>query len=587
MVQTAYTESKYSISFYSDELNKVKYDIVKEKAVKIRDLRNEISEKIHLDMDFYKFFSREDMIKHFNCQKEGLLGQDIQNAIKDVHTSYSNKFEQILKKISFRLYEITPTAYKRNGKKLANGKYEFRKGDFKSWSKKSKSTPLTKVLSYIAKYGNENTYSYANKTILKLEQEVCIGDAEKTRIEKICFYKELVRCCDKFTFKRLYNLAMTRKELLFARYNQCPIKFESLTFGTTSRIKNDIIAPNKNKKSKIKAFITIGGFALTEANSDAVLEEKTSRAKSRSMDFPVKYHSKFHGEMNDYCSKEVFYLMSFAKGRLRIILSKNGIRPICTGGEEYIGADVNIKHNMFALSDGDTIDYDRNIIGGFVKFLKKIDKTKANKKTMSLPKEETSKLSNSNKRDMDYWLNKLLTDLKAKCNKLVLSAISKGKNHIVLEDLAQIGKGYSKNEEFEDMKYTRLWNMLHIASLKAIVRSIAYKHGICVSFVHPHYTSQMCNKCKHISRNNRKSQEKFECECCGHINNADNNAAKNIEFILHEDVLCEALLKQNNLGEYNPKKLSKDKIKDILQNHSYNTDEQLSGDDAGGVHTLS
>ena len=52
MVQTAYTDSRYSISFYSDELNKVKYDIVKEKAVRIRDFKNEISENIHLNAIF-------------------------------------------------------------------------------------------------------------------------------------------------------------------------------------------------------------------------------------------------------------------------------------------------------------------------------------------------------------------------------------------------------------------------------------------------------------------------------------------------------------------------------------------------------
>jgi len=46
--------------------------------------------------------------------------------------------------------------------------------------------------------------------------------------------------------------------------------------------------------------------------------------------------------------------------------------------------------------------------------------------------------------------------------------------------------------------------------------------------VDPRYTSQTCNECGHISKENRKSQDKFVCTACGHIANADVNASKNI-----------------------------------------------------------
>lgn len=50
-----------------------------------------------------------------------------------------------------------------------------------------------------------------------------------------------------------------------------------------------------------------------------------------------------------------------------------------------------------------------------------------------------------------------------------------------------------------------------------------------VSFrtVSPAYTSQRCYVCGHTERGNR-SGEKFLCQSCGHIDNADINAAKNI-----------------------------------------------------------
>jgi putative transposase len=46
--------------------------------------------------------------------------------------------------------------------------------------------------------------------------------------------------------------------------------------------------------------------------------------------------------------------------------------------------------------------------------------------------------------------------------------------------------------------------------------------------VSPEYTSQTCNVCGHVSKENRKSQSRFKCEACGHTANADINAAKNI-----------------------------------------------------------
>ncbi len=46
--------------------------------------------------------------------------------------------------------------------------------------------------------------------------------------------------------------------------------------------------------------------------------------------------------------------------------------------------------------------------------------------------------------------------------------------------------------------------------------------------VDPKYTSQTCNNCGHISKQNRKSQSRFVCDACGYARNADVNGAKNI-----------------------------------------------------------
>lgn len=46
--------------------------------------------------------------------------------------------------------------------------------------------------------------------------------------------------------------------------------------------------------------------------------------------------------------------------------------------------------------------------------------------------------------------------------------------------------------------------------------------------VDPRYTSQRCNACGHTCRENRASQSRFRCVACGHQDNADLNAARNI-----------------------------------------------------------
>ncbi|WP_346776602.1 transposase [Streptomyces sp. HNM0574] len=50
--------------------------------------------------------------------------------------------------------------------------------------------------------------------------------------------------------------------------------------------------------------------------------------------------------------------------------------------------------------------------------------------------------------------------------------------------------------------------------------------------VNPAYTSQRCSACGFVTENNRESQAVFRCKAagCGHAENADVNAAKNIRY---------------------------------------------------------
>ncbi|HEC43369.1 MAG TPA: transposase [Bacteroides sp.] len=54
-----------------------------------------------------------------------------------------------------------------------------------------------------------------------------------------------------------------------------------------------------------------------------------------------------------------------------------------------------------------------------------------------------------------------------------------------------------------------------------------WRGGMMVE-VNPRHTSQRCSSCGHTAKENRVSQDVFRCQVCGHEENADVNAAKNI-----------------------------------------------------------
>ena len=52
------------------------------------------------------------------------------------------------------------------------------------------------------------------------------------------------------------------------------------------------------------------------------------------------------------------------------------------------------------------------------------------------------------------------------------------------------------------------------------------------------YTSQRCSDCGHTNSDNRTTQARFCCTHCGHAENADHNAARNILAAGHAVLAC-------------------------------------------------
>ena len=294
----------------------------------------------------------------------------------------------------------------------------------------------------------------------------------------------------------------------------------------------------------------------------------------KSFDIPVKFSKGYHGKMSDYrkSNPDYEYVICFdeRKHQVRVNLVKDGERyiPTVTDTDKTVGIDVNVKHNLFSLSDGTAYDYDRQLVGDYCRMKRQTDLFKSQNPDYVVGKRR--------QRKYDALRNKMRKSeqqlISTMCRNLMLGGV----RHIVMENLGNgFGKSYVKDEKLDGINFNDIVKFLGISSLKGEIEHIGRKYDIAVSTVHSSYTSKMCPVCGCIDDGNRLTQEDFRCVECGHEDNADHNAAVNIKHRVSVTVLRERLLKRLGNGAYEPKRMPKDKVKDVLL--SYRTDNQRVG----------
>ena len=527
-------QSKKSYSFSLNAINDAKKKQIIDKALGIRNLKNQVSKDICDNFLKFSNQSKFDFIKSIKNPDSSILsGQDLQHAVADVFTSYENKIDKFKEKMQFKVQkELKRTYYKRTTK-------THKKGDINTSIVTFQSTKLTKVCSFLAKYYNSTIFDYI-KTKLQSSE---LPDSQRILFRDTLFYFE------KFG-SRLINVCLLKRQNVIAELTEHPIEFTSLSFHSLNQISTPLIDWNSNQKSIFNTYITLGGIGK---NNREILQ------------IPTKYSLDYHGLIKDYQKgHNTSYTMVF-KEKIpdRLVLAVDREDEIIVDKFNAVGVDVNIKHNLFATSIDTFIDYDRQIFDDYVQFLKKLDAKK--QRIKKLNNNTPQSLSNRDQRFYDNHQLQLKDMLKRQCSELVKQLITEGKDHLIVEDLGQMGKTFCRSEEFEGFKYSRLVKMMNLSNLKNILLSICNKNGVQITFVQPHYTSQTCPICGYISRDNRKTQENFECTECGYKNNADQNSAQNILNRFQEDVLRDKLLTKTKLGTYVPRKLKKETIKQSIE----------------------
>jgi IS605 OrfB family transposase len=114
-------------------------------------------------------------------------------------------------------------------------------------------------------------------------------------------------------------------------------------------------------------------------------------------------------------------------------------------------------------------------------------------------------------------------------------------NHKISKELVVVAKGTMRALALEDLREIRSRVTVRngqrgrhgkwaFGQLRAFVEYKAKVAGVPVLIMNPRDTSRRCSACEHTERLNRVSQSEFRCRSCGHVEDADLNAARNIRW---------------------------------------------------------
>ena len=541
--------SKFSAAFYPILLSNTKRAEIIHRAEEIRSVRNDISEIFFSDMLGFQDMSKFEAFNFFNpAFNTRLSGHYLKKAIEDVWKAYQLRFDAIRRKIEFvKVEELVPSFYKINTK-------WHKKGDLKSIEAHTKKTELTKVLTWLARYGKDETVYWLESVI-------------PTAVEsKQKFYRAILGKIRKFGLDRLMRLALSRRTTVFAEYeNRGKITFDSLTFSGRSRITRPIVDARRNESGKFDYFIEISWDWFNQGY----------RGYSKNtLCMPFKYNKAYHRSLNRYCNgRDTSYTMVVRGKDIHVVLARDGYRYKNADEiteENTIGIDVNSKHNMFAVSTEEFIPNDDALIADLETELLKIDQKQKNYNARFVTSEvhDAFKISKKDKARIEAITLKLNESNKRTIVQLCKQFANKGIRHIAMENLDGFQGSRLHANDSKGFNLGRLHLRTGLSSLKDEFIHIAPHYGLSVSLVQPEYTSKMCGHCGCIDDRNRQTQEEFCCVECHHAENADIHSAKNIKFRLTSTVLRGNLLEiagDSGYRQFRPKSLFMWQVRKCLE----------------------
>lgn len=408
-----------------------------------------------------------------------------------------------------------------------------------------------------------------------------------------------------FDEKKVEKIVTMRRQRIFRKCKR--IEFKSLTFSNSGSINSyqnlitkyspAILALNKYKR-QTRSQRGLKGKDLKVLKTNALIKV---HLKDKNYDLPIRLSDKYHtdellktisqsysgGSKTMHQFTNIIQIDEFKKEIIIKFAIKVKKSPQPDSMNKILGVDTNVKNNFFYCSNGKIFKARKKLIQRIVdtdKKLKEAKNSKFKKEELEIKndnnlsrKEKAEKLNELKKKRVfnkkeryaslrNNRRKKSLQDYMV--SQLCKYAKSKGYDQIVIEDLQFVlSKNYVVNKTFE-VNYNDLFSILHLRDLKQTIPRIANrpKYFLSVSITPASYTSQTCNICGYIDKLNRPNQRTFKCKNCGHTDNADFNAAKNIRDRIVNPIL-RTLLHDKQKGKqytFEPKRIKYKQIKSML-----------------------
>ena len=575
--------------------NKSKFNKIKEYVELILAEKNHIVESVPL-CDRYlihkgilKKEQFDDKYRKLEQLDKNVPKTDMQQARYDICVKLKNMYDAC----EFNFVRTKIKRKPKDKKKLEELK--LRK-NYKSYKNESYESDLSNLINYICKQIVYVNY-VPEKEICKKELEINLINIElkekkifsyieekaKKAKSQNSMYIKWLNLITKFSYERILTLCAKKYLNVLNR----KVIFKKLTIthkNTTSSLKTQVGLVNLKKFNAFLNFnipkqeeitllfrynqnyhMDLKDFMISNTNKTSDLKKFPTGYIQTQFKFTINVDT-LYNQINIYYSLE-------KTSKNSAVYTKFDSESI-QNYNNCIGVDVNIKNNILALSDGKTFKANKSLIKKCIRFDNTRKRCQKNKELNHNPKPYGKKMlfkQEKNNRRSKWYLEQLVNELLNYCEE-------KGYNHIVMENLnLKETKSEAKNKD--GINYNRLASLLHLNDIKHVIKRLANKRDIAVSWVNPKYTSQQCPICGHINKNNRITQEVFCCEKCFHNNNADINAAINIKNRVFIKEYKKSLMKFDK--EFNGYKgkvyIKKEEYEELVKNLKNNPNKKNFG----------
>ena len=264
---------------------------------------------------------------------------------------------------------------------------------------------------------------------------------------------------------------------------------------------------------------------LNRNNGELLITGRNPSGKygpERKLNWSVSIRFKWSQDIKPYTSA----MVNWSRGTIGFVSDPDPIQRTDTGS--VVGVDVGITHT---LTDSNGVHYDiprpsRSEEKRHLSLQRKLARqdrvnearggrsAKFRSRRRRRTVDEINRLASKQARRRRDWVEKVTTQ------------VVRDHDFIALEDLSpkrMSSRGGAYKRGLNRGILSSCWGMFQTR-----LQQKADLAGVEIKWVDPAYTSQSCNECGHIARENRESQAVFKCISCGYADNADINAARNI-----------------------------------------------------------